>query len=78
MEEKNISALISQDNDALMNMVKSLLLQLITFHSYEDLKLVFFVSNRKKWEFAKMLPHVWNDTKELRFFSDEYALNIFN
>ena len=72
MAEKNISALISQNKDDLMNMVKSILLQLVTFHSYEDLKLVFFVSDRKKWEFVKMLPHVWDDTKNLRFFSDEY------
>ena len=72
MAEKNVSALISQNNNDLMKMVKSLLLQLITFHSYEDLKLVFFISDRKKWEFVKMLPHVWDDTKRIRFFSDEY------
>ena len=72
MAEKNISALISQNEDELMNMTKSLLMQLITFHSYEDLKLVFWISDRKKWEFVKMLPHLWNDSKEIRFFSDEY------
>ena len=73
MAEKNISALISQNSDSLFNMVQSLLMQLITFHSYEDLKLVFWVSDRKKWEFVKMLPHVWNDSREIRFFSDEYS-----
>ena len=73
MAEKNISALISQNGESLMNMVKSILMQLITFHSYEDLKLVFWVSDRKKWEFVKMLPHIWNDNREIRFFSDEYS-----
>ena len=73
MAEKNISALISKNNDELMNMLKSLLMQLITFHSYEDLKLIFFVSDRKKWEFAKMLPHIWDDTRTVRFFSDDYS-----
>ena len=73
MAEKNISALISKNNDNLMNMIKSLLMQLVTFHSYEDLKLVFFLSDTKKWEFVKMLPHIWNESKEVRFFSDEYT-----
>ena len=72
MAEKNISALISQDKENLMNMVKSLLIQLTTFQSYDDLKLVFLISDRKKWEFVKMLPHIWNDNKEVRFFADEY------
>ena len=70
--EKNISAIISQDKENLMNMIKSLLLQLVTFQSYDDLKLVFLISDRKKWEFVKMLPHIWNDNKEIRFFADEY------
>ena len=73
MAEKNISALISKNNDELMNMVKSFLIQLITFHSYEDLKIIFWISDRKKWEFVKMLPHIWNDSREIRFFSDEYS-----
>ena len=72
LAEKNISALISQDKEDLMNMVKSVLMQLITFQSYDDLKLVFLISDRKKWEFVKMLPHIWNDSKEIRFFADEY------
>ncbi len=72
MAEKNISSLISQDKESLMNMVKSILTQLVTFHSYDNLKLVFLISDRKKWEFVKMLPHIWNDSKDIRFFADEY------
>ena len=72
LAEKHISALISQDKEDLMNMVKSVLMQLITFQSYDDLKLVFWISDRRKWEFVKMLPHIWNDSKEIRFFADEY------
>ena len=71
--EKNISAIISKSDENSMNMIKSILIQLVTFHSYEDLKLVFFVSDKNKWEFAKMLPHIWNDSKEIRFFADEYT-----
>ena len=54
--------------------MKDLILQLITFHSYEDLKIVFLLrkDNQKRWEHFKMLPHVWNNTKDIRFFSDDY------
>ena len=40
--------------------IKSLILQLITFQSYEDLKLVFLLGEdkSKNWEYVKLLPHV--------------------
>ena len=27
---------------------------------------------QRKWEYVKMLPHVWNNTKQIRFFADDY------
>ena len=72
--EKNISALITKDNDIIDKFVKNMLLQLITFHSYQDLKLVFLLKEDKKqkWEYIKLLPHIWNQNKEIRFFADNY------
>jgi len=72
--EKNISALISKGYDDLDKYLKELMIQLITFHSPQDLKLVFLVQedNLKKWDYVKMLPHVWDDQKEFRFFADNY------
>ena len=54
--------------------VKQLLLQIITFHSYEDVKLCFFVDEKTKeeWNFAKILPHVWSNDKQVRFFATDY------
>ena len=54
--------------------VKQLLLQIITFHSYEDVKLVFFVDEKTQefWDFAKILPHTWSNDKELRYFATNY------
>lgn len=75
LAKNNISALIVQNNPKLEEkFVQNLIMQLITFHSYEDLKLVFLLKEdtQKKWEHMKMLPHVWNNTKEIRFFADEY------
>ena len=73
--KNNISALIVKNNPKLEEkVIQNLIMQLITFHSYEDLKFVFLLKedNQKKWEHMKMLPHVWNNTKEIRFFADEY------
>lgn len=75
LAKNNISALIVQNNPKLEEkFVQSLIMQLITFHSYEDLKLIFLLKEDKqrKWEHMKMLPHIWNNTKQIRFFADEY------
>ncbi len=54
--------------------IKQLILQIITFHSYEDVKFVFLVDykHEQDWEFAKMLPHTWSNDKQLRFFATDY------
>ncbi len=72
--EKNISALVEADNKEMYQYIQNLIMQLIAFQSYEDLKLVFLVKEdkEKKWEYLKMLPHVWNNTKQIRFFADDY------
>lgn len=74
LTEKNISAIVEADNKEMQQYIQNLIMQLITFHSYEDLKLVFLVKEdrQKKWEYLKMLPHVWNNTKQIRFFADDY------
>ena len=54
--------------------MKTIIFQLLTFHSYEDLKLVFLTSeeNKKDWEYVKTLPHVWNNNKSVRYFASNY------
>lgn len=72
--QKNISALISKGYADLDKYLKELIIQLITFHSPQDLKIIFLVQkdNLKKWDYVKMLPHVWDEQKEIRFFADNY------
>lgn len=68
--DKNISAIInSRGIDYIF--LKSLIIQLVSYHSSGDLKLVFFVQDSKEeyWQFVKYLPHVWNDEKSVRFFA---------
>lgn len=68
--EKNISAIINNKGIDYIYL-KSLIVQLISYHSSGDLKLVFFVQDSKEeyWQFVKYLPHVWNDDKSVRFFA---------
>ena len=69
-----ISALVSTDYELTRKYMRNIILQLVTYHSYEDLKLVFFIDkkNSKDWEYVKMLPHVWDNLKQFRFFADNY------
>ena len=73
LTEKYILGIVGKDYET-KEYLKQLILQIITFHSYEDVKLVFFVDNKYKndWEYAKILPHVWSNDKQLRFFATEY------
>ena len=72
--DKNITGIISNNEQERRSFVRNLILQLITFQSYEDLKLVFLMKkdNEKKWEYLKMLPHVWDNANQIRFFADDY------
>ncbi len=56
------------------NFVNNILLQVITFYSYEDLKIVIFTNDDKKyrWEYLKYLNHTFNNDKTFRFFATDY------
>ncbi len=73
LTEKYILGIVGK-NDEVREFTKQLLLQIITFHSYEDVKLVFFVDEKHKsdWDFAKILPHAWSNDKQVRFFATDY------
>ena len=79
----NITAIIG-DGQNKNSFIDGLLLQTIAFHSYEDLKIVLFTNdkNESRWEFLKVLPHVWNNAKTRRYFAStsdeakELSLNL--
>ena len=52
--------------------MKNIIMQLIAMQSYTNLKLVFLLNDKTSldFQFAKMLPHVWDDRHEIRFFGD--------
>lgn len=53
------------------NMLKSLVIQMISLHSYDELKIMLLIdeNDEEKWSFAKYVPHFWNDSKTFRFFA---------
>ncbi len=73
LTEKYILGIVGRQQET-REYLKQLILQIITFHSYEDIKLVFLVDNKNSsdWEYAKILPHTWSNDREIRFFASEY------
>lgn len=76
--ENNISAIVGQYNDR-SEYLKKILFQIITFHSYVDLKIVILTDNDKKstWENIKNLPYCFTDDRSLRLFAsknEEYSI----
>lgn len=70
LKEEPVSALIlvSKFNDAF---VDGIMLQLVTYHSPLDLKIVIVTDdeNSYKWNYIRYLPHCWSDDKSVRYFA---------
>ena len=51
--------------------IDGLILQMIAYHSYEDLKIVILTNekNESNWEYLKVLPHCWSNDKSTRYFA---------
>lgn len=49
--------------------VRNMILQLVSLHSYMDLKIVFLYDEEEedKWGWVRWLPHVWDDSQSIRF-----------
>ena len=59
-------------------LVDNMFLQIISSHSYADLKIVVFSSdaNARRWEYLKILPHCWDNQHNIRYFAT--SLEEFN
>lgn len=57
------------DREKVINFAKGLILQLVTYYGYDEVKLVFLYDEEEKeyFEFTKWLPHSWNNEKKFRF-----------
>ena len=66
----NISAIIGESKNK-QKFIEGLILQMATFHSYEDLKIVMLTNDKNKsdWDFLKSLPHTFSNDRSVRFFA---------
>ena len=67
---KNIVAIIGNGSNK-KQFIDGLILQMLTFHSYEDLKLVVLTNeqNESNWNYLKVAPHNWTNDRYFRYFA---------
>lgn len=72
-KENKITAIMGEENKTI-HFTKNILLQLATFYSYDDLKIVFLTNenNYNQWSDFKNLPHCFSNNKDLRFFATNF------
>lgn len=70
--ENTVTAIMGERNQS-TTFINNILLQLLTFYSYEDLKIVVFTNEEKKddWNYIKYLYHNFSDDKSIRFFASD-------
>lgn len=68
--QKNIVAIIGNASNK-KQFIDGLILQMLTYHSYEDLKIVILTNDQNKmdWEYLKIAPHNWNNNRTVRYFA---------
>ena len=71
LTQKNITSIVG-NNALLHDFFKGILLQLMTYHSYEFLKIVVLTNNETagNFEYMRNLPYLFDNTKQMRFFAD--------
>ena len=66
----NITAIIGTASNK-QQFIEGLILQMIAYHSYEDLKIIVFTNekNASNWDYLKVSPHIWSNDKNTRYFA---------
>ena len=68
--DSRITAVMGTDEKSYA-FVNNVLLQFITFYSYEDVKIVLFTNekNKQRWDYIKYLNHNFTNARDFRFFA---------
>ncbi|WP_232243202.1 type VII secretion protein EssC [Paenibacillus sp. GSMTC-2017] len=66
--EKEICG-IAGETDKTTEMLEVLLLQIITHHGYDDVRIIMLTNeeNVQRWRWTRFLPHIWDDSFGARF-----------
>jgi len=70
LKEEYILGIIGSETEA-RNTAKSMILQLATLYSSEEVKMVFLYDEKdsEEFEYVKWLPHTWSEDKTYRFIA---------
>lgn len=68
---ENTTVGIYGDYIQVVNMVKSLILQMISLHGYDELKIILMCdeNDKNEWNFTRFVPHFWDNDKSIRFIA---------
>ncbi|MDD3223245.1 MAG: type VII secretion protein EssC [Clostridium sp.] len=68
IKNNNLTAIIG-NRKKILEIVKNMITQISINHSPDEVKIVSVFDSResKDWEWAKWLPHVWDDERKIRF-----------
>ncbi len=68
--QKNIVAIIGT-SDNKRQIIEGLMLQVLAYHSYEDLKIIVLTNeqNEENWNYIKTAPHNWSNDHSIRYFA---------
>ncbi len=68
---KNYVTAIIGEGRQKQKFIEGLILQMIAFHSYDDLKIVLFTNqkNSSLWDYLKVLPHCFSNDRTIRYFA---------
>lgn len=69
--ENKITAVMGVTKEKSFAFMNNVLLQLLTFYSYEDLKIVIFTNekNKSNWQYVRYLNHNFDNARRFRFFA---------
>lgn len=70
--ENNLVGIIDEFDNG-HSFLNFIILQLIAYYGYDDVKFVTFTSkkNEKLWDYMKILPHSWNEERSFRYFASQ-------
>ena len=67
---KNYVSGIYGDKAERVKLIKSLVLQIVALHGYDQVKIMVISDNsEKEWDFIRFIPHFWDNEKKIRFFA---------
>lgn len=59
------------DEETVTAFLQGMIMQLVSLHSYDDLKIAFMVGGKEEslWHDCRLLPHLWDSTHTMRYYA---------